>query len=366
MRRQRNYRALLACQGQLDVMRVSRGEHQRCAFDGQDERVLASAVNLLRIDRMQRRELGRFDRRQGGDQHRFGIMEGRRCVQTQIEVLAAERAKGRDIHVTRGAKRIKDAADVENGGDVRAVVAVAELWRIARLHDQIAGGPGGQCLNDRGAVAVVQDEGLTPLQQTGRLQFGHALHALVVELDRQAPREQRGRLLQPFRIRRVERPDGGQVALQARQVQRRLIEVLGGPDERAGSASYGVDQSLEVTGCLGGEKDQDLLRSFGHRDEHSVARARVGPGATGVKPARRRRVRGAAQKRQHQEVVLRLVVGQVGFDPEPIPLGEARDLGRGQRGAASRHAHVNRRPRQIERCRVGVRSQRQRRGKAGR
>ena len=83
LRRQIERLAVLALQAQRHLVRVAGGEHQRRTLHGQHQDVLARAVDLLRVDRMQRRQLCTLDGRQRHHQHRLGIAKRRRRVQRQ-------------------------------------------------------------------------------------------------------------------------------------------------------------------------------------------------------------------------------------------------------------------------------------------
>ena len=54
------------------------------------------------------------------------------------KVCRLRRGERRDVLILGGAKRIEDPGYVQDRGDVGAVVAVAELRRVARLHCQVA------------------------------------------------------------------------------------------------------------------------------------------------------------------------------------------------------------------------------------
>ena len=182
---------ILRGQAQRHLMGIVSGEHQRCAFHGQDQIGLGGAQQLLGIDGMQRRHLRLLDGRQRGDQNRFGVMEGRRCVQCQCELVAMQRGQRRNVLILRSAKGVEDSRDIHNRRNVGTVVPIAQLWREARLHGEVPRGARGQRLDDRGAVAIIENQRPLPLHQAARLQLGNAVQALLVHLDCKASGKKR-------------------------------------------------------------------------------------------------------------------------------------------------------------------------------
>ena len=208
-------------------MRVLGGEHQGRAFDRQHQGVAAGAVDLLGIDRVQGRQARLLHRRQRpAPWHRFRLVERGRGVERQRQLIAVLRRQRRDVLELRGTERIEDAGDVDHRADIGTVVAVAGLRRGAGRKQQVGVVAAGQRLDDRGAVAVVEDQRLLPRHQARRLHLRQAVEALLVDLDGEAARQQRRRLLQPRRVALVEQVHGGEIAVQARAVQRRLVEIL--------------------------------------------------------------------------------------------------------------------------------------------
>ena len=242
-------------------------------------------------------------------------------------LVAARRSQRRNILILRGMEGVQDARDIEDRGDVGTVVAVAQLRGIARFHRQIAARTRGQRLDDGGAVSIVQNERLLALRQAGRLQLGNPVEAFRVDLDGQAARQQRSRLRQLGRIGVVEAADGGQIAFQARTVQRGLIQVLRGAHECAGTPAHRAHQGSEIAARFRGEKHQHLLRALGHGHRQSVMRAFAGPGLAGEEPALGRRIGRAAQKCGHHQIMGGLGGRQIGFDPKAVAGDEIGNLG---------------------------------------
>ena len=173
-----------------EVVRVAGGKRQGSPIDRQHQGSAPCTENFLWIHRVQRRQLCRFDRRQRNDQHRHGTMKGRSRVERQRQLVASRGGQGRDVLILRRAKRFHDPRNVEYRGDVRTVVAVTQLRRITCLHCQIAARTRGQCFDNRGAVAVVQNQRLLALHQTRRLQLGDSVQAFVFDFNGEAACQQ--------------------------------------------------------------------------------------------------------------------------------------------------------------------------------
>ena len=87
-RRKRNGLAVSAGDCEVQVVRVVGREGQWGAVDGQHQGRAAHAEYFFRIDRVQRRKLRRFHRRQGDDQHRHGAVERGSRVQGERNLVA--------------------------------------------------------------------------------------------------------------------------------------------------------------------------------------------------------------------------------------------------------------------------------------
>ncbi len=106
---------------------------------------------------MQRRRLRRLDCGKRDHQNRLGIMERGRRIELEVQRIAVLRGQRRNVLVDGRMKGIHDARDIDNRGDIRAVVAEIRLRRVAGLHGEITCGSRGERVHDGHAVAVVQD-----------------------------------------------------------------------------------------------------------------------------------------------------------------------------------------------------------------
>ena len=104
------FKRLAVGSGQVQghVVRIGGRKHQRRSLHRQHQRRLSRAVNLLGIHRVQRRQLSLFDRRHRHHQHRFGIVERRRRVERESELVAARRRERRDVLILRGVEGVED------------------------------------------------------------------------------------------------------------------------------------------------------------------------------------------------------------------------------------------------------------------
>ncbi len=341
-------------QAQRHVMRITGGKYQRRAVDGQHQRGSAGAVNFFGIHRMQRRQLGRFHRRQRRDQHRLRAVKGRCRVQGQREFVAMQRSQGRNILISRGTEGVEDARNIEHRCDVGAVIAVAQLRGIARLHCQITARAGGQRLDDRCAVPVIQNERLLALGQAGRLQCGKPVETLLIDLDRQAPGQQRGGLGQLGRIGVVEATDRREIPFQAGTIQRRLVEVLRRSYEGTGTTPHRTHQRSKITARFRGQEYQDLLGALGHDYRQSVMSAFARPRLAGKEPTLRRGIGRAAQKCNHHQIVRGLRSRKISLDPNPVAGREIGNFRRRPRLCAPGNFDVKGRTGEVERRGSGM------------
>ncbi len=206
--------AIFPRQGELHIVRITGGEHQRRALDRQDQLGFARAVEFLRIDSVQRRQLLLLDRGQRRHENRLRVMKGRRRVERQIERIADGGAERRDVLILRRAERVEDLRDVQHRCDVGTVVAVAQLRREAGFHGQVTGRTGRQGLDNRRAMSVVENESALPLHQAWSLQLRNLVETLLVDLDGETACQQGSGFLQFRGIGGVHRPHGHEVLLQ--------------------------------------------------------------------------------------------------------------------------------------------------------
>ena len=264
------------------------------------------------------------------------------------------RSQGGYVLILRGTERVEYSGNVEYRCNVGAVVAVAQLRRVACLHGQIAAGAGCQRLDDRGAVSVVQYQRLATLRQARRLQLGNPVEAFLVDFDRKTAGQKRRRLRELGRIGVIELADRREIELQARTVECGLIEVLGGAHECARASPHGAHQRLIVAARLGGEKHEHLLRPLRYGDRQSVVAALAGPRLAGKEPTLGWGIGGAAQECSHHQIVGRLRGRQIGLDPNAVAHIEIRDLGGRQSLCTAGDLDHEGGSGQVERCGVGT------------
>ena len=186
--------------------------------------------------------------------------------------IAVLRGQRRNVLILRGVEGVQDARDIEHRGNVGTVVAVAQLRRVARLHRQIARRPGGERLDDRGAVAVVQNQRHPgPASGTAPAAPGilsrHFSSTLMARLRASSGAACFSWVGSPS----VEGADRREIGLQPRAVERRLVQILRGAHEGARAAAHRTDQRLEIPAGLRRQEHQHLLRILRHRDAQTVA-----------------------------------------------------------------------------------------------
>ncbi len=89
--------AVLAGHAQRHLVRVTGREDQRRALHREHQDVLSCAVDFLRIDSVQRRQLRLLHRRQCDDQHRLRVAKRRRRVECQGKLFTPLRGERRDV-----------------------------------------------------------------------------------------------------------------------------------------------------------------------------------------------------------------------------------------------------------------------------
>ena len=107
-------------------------------------------------------------------------------------------------------------------------------------------------------------------------------------------------------------------------------------------------RELKSPPVSGREKNERLLRVFRHRYYDSFLADLFVPGFGSCKPVVGRRVGGAAEKRDDQQIADGLAFGKIRVNPEAVAGLEVRHVGDRQRLAGARDGHLDARARQIE------------------
>ena len=108
-----------------EVVGEGGGEDERSAFDGEDDGGLEEAGDGVGVGGAQRRRDGGLDGRQADDDDGFGIVEGGRGVEAEVEGFAVGEGDGGDVLVLGGVEAAHEADEVDDGADVGAVEAGA-------------------------------------------------------------------------------------------------------------------------------------------------------------------------------------------------------------------------------------------------
>ena len=133
-----------------------------------------------------------------------------------------------------------------------------------------------------------------------------------------------------------------------------LIQILRGAHKCAGLAAHGGAKRAEVAAGFWREKNERLLRVFRHRHYDSFLADLFVPGFGTCKPVVGRRVGGAAEKRDDQQIADGLAFGKIRVNPEAVAGLEVRHVGNWQRLAGARDGHLDARACQIESGGIGA------------
>ena len=300
--------ARLALQPKRHGLGVVCGEDQWRAIHLQHGVGGREAIVGLGIGGVQRGCLNGLDRRKRGDENGLHVAEGGGRVEPQLQVFALWRGEGWHILEVRHAHGAQEARDVEHGANIGAIGAPAHLRRGAQLGHQVGRCPRAEGSDDGIALAVVQHQGVLILHQTGGLKIRALLEAAGVELDAEGAGEIGGNRLKPGGVVPLGPPHCLQVGIETSAIEPKLVQILGGAHEGAGLPTHRVAQGVEIRRRMGRQEDKGLLGPLG--DAHlQFALAAMLPGLQGEEPALRRRVGGAAQKRDHQDIAGRLAGG---------------------------------------------------------
>ena len=139
-------------------MRDIGGEHQRSAFDGQNQRRFLQAEYFLGIYGAKRRELSSFDGGQSDDDHGLRFAERRRIIEAQVQLLLLRQGERRYVLIFRGVEIAENARHVDDRAHIRAVKSAAHERSGAHRTDEIGIGAGSKSGDHRLTVAVVEHE----------------------------------------------------------------------------------------------------------------------------------------------------------------------------------------------------------------
>src|SRR5579862_3309748 len=107
------------------IVRDVGGEHQRSAFDGQNQRRFLQAEYFFGIYGAKRRELSGFDGGQSDDDDGLRFAKRRRIIETQIQLLLLRQRERGNVLIFRGVEIAENASHVDDGSHVGAVKSSA-------------------------------------------------------------------------------------------------------------------------------------------------------------------------------------------------------------------------------------------------
>ena len=113
-------------------------------------------------------------------------------------------------------------------------------------------------------MAVREQQRFAVLRQARRLRIGRLLKTILVELDRKTARQQRRGGGQPGGIIALDRMDAIEIGVEPGAIERRLVELLRGADERARLIAHAVDHRIEIAATIGHQEQHELARALRH------------------------------------------------------------------------------------------------------
>ncbi len=185
-------------------------------------------------------------------------------------------------------------------------------------------------------------------EQAGRLQFEYLVEAVRVELHRQAARQHRRNASQIFGVAVLLRADRAHEAVEPRAIERRLVQILGGPDELSRLTPHRIADRSGRTAAFGYEEEHQLSGTLGHGQVELAILLLLLPRLGRGNPVLGRGIGRPLKEGGHEQESGPLVGREVGRHPDPVTLLQAGYLRDRQGYCAARDADPQRRPRQIE------------------
>ena len=329
------------------------GEDQGRAFDRQDEVRVEQAGDVAGIGGAERRGNGLLDGGKADDDDGFGVVEGGRGVEAEVEGVFFWGSEGGDVLVLRGVEGGEDMGEVDQRADISGVVATGGEAGGRGGVDEVRRGAGGEGGEESLAVAVVEQGLGAGLGEAVVLLIEGALEAIGVGAEVEGAGEEVGMELDFRGIGVGDLLHGGEVGFDAGLLEAGLGEVLGGSDEDAGAALDGGTEGGEVAAGFWCEEEHGLLGVGGYGDGDAFFADLALPGFDASEPILRGRVGGATEEDGDEEVVDRLGGGEVGMKPDLVAGLEVGDGGNGERDAGTGDVDIDSGAVEIE-TRLGV------------
>ncbi len=140
-----------------EIVGVGGGEDQRGSLYRKDDGWLEEAGDFFNVGRAQRRWDRGLDGGEADDDDGFGVVEGRRGVEAEVEGLAAGEGDGGDVLILGGVEAAHEADKVDDCADVGTVDASASHLSVAGLVDEVGARSVGEGFSDGLAVSVVEE-----------------------------------------------------------------------------------------------------------------------------------------------------------------------------------------------------------------
>jgi hypothetical protein len=178
--------------------------------------------------------------------------------------------------------------------------------------------------------------------------LGRLVETLLIDLDVEAARQKLRLILHRFGIARVLGLHRCKISIQPGPIETRLMQVLRSAHESTRPPAHRVAHGAEVSACLRGKKQQNLLRALRDGYVNSLFADLLIPGLRLDEPILWRRVDRTTQKRHHQHIARAFFFGEVGMHPHAVPHSQRCDCTDGQRLPVAGYLGLNTRPIKIE------------------
>ncbi len=355
VRRDRNVSAgSWAVEVEDEVVGEGGGEDQGRAFNWKGDAGFEEAGDGGGVGGTEGRRDGGLDGGEADDDDGFGVVEGGRGVEAQVEGVSGGEGDGGDVLVFGGVETAHEADEVDDGADVGGVHAGTHHLGVAGLVDEVGTGAVSDCCGDGGAVAVVEEGLGSGLGEAGGLGVDGFFEAVAVGLEVEGAGEEVRVLGEGLGVVWRDATDVGEVGFDAGLLESCFEQILRGADEDAGAAADGGAEGGEVSSGFGCEEEDDLLGLVGDGDSDALFADFFVPGLDVEEPVVGGRVGGAAEEGGNEEVVDGLGGREVGAEPDLVAGEEIGHLGDGEGAAIAGDVNVDFGASEVEARGVGV------------
>ena len=156
---------------------------------------------MIRVRRSQRRRCGGLNCGKSNDDDRFRIVEGRRCIEPQVEALSLGKRNGGNVLVLCRVESAHNVDQIDNSPDIGAVRAAATYRGIAGSIDELLRLAVCQTGYDRLAMPIVEQHLGSGLGEASVLLLDRAIETVFVGPQIQGSGDKVGVLEQRLGVR---------------------------------------------------------------------------------------------------------------------------------------------------------------------